>query len=217
MKVVTGEAQESYWEQAKYRDSEDPVARAYALPKVAHIQKYVDLQQASVLDVACGTGLFTQIFARLARSVVGLDFSPTMLGRNGAKRLLRGSGEQLPFRSESFDVAFAACLLHHTAEPGRVVEEMARVSRRYVVVIEPNRLNPVMFFFSLLVREERGGLRSSSAYLSRLMERAGLTVVSCSAMGMISQNNTPRALVPLLKRLDREFVFGEYLVAIGTK
>jgi SAM-dependent methyltransferase len=217
VKILTGVAQETYWEGAKYLDSHDPVARAYALPKVAHIQKYVDLQEASILDVACGNGTFTSLFSGLAPRAVGIDYSPSMLRRNAARPLLRGVAEQLPFRGDSFDVVFAACLLHHTAQPQEVVREMARVSRRHVVVIEPNRLNPVMFLFSLLVQAEHGGLRSSAGYLSGLMENAGLEVVRCSAMGMISQNNTPHALVPWLKQFDREFRFGEYLVAIGTK
>ena len=142
MRIVTGLDQEAYWETAKYRGADDPVALAYACPKIQHILKYVDLRHACILDVACGTGIYTNLFARFASYVVGIDCSPSMLRRNSAKRLLRGIGEQLPFASDSFDVTFAACLLHHSAEPERIVREMARVSRRYVIVIEPNLLNP---------------------------------------------------------------------------
>jgi hypothetical protein len=34
---------------------------------------------------------------------------------------------------------------------------MSRVSRKYVVLLEPNRYNPLMFAFSLVVAAERGG------------------------------------------------------------
>ena len=37
---------------------------------------------------------------------------------------------------------------------------MKRVSRKYVVLLEPNRYNPLMLAFFLLVRAERGGLKS---------------------------------------------------------
>jgi hypothetical protein len=67
------------------------------------------------------------------------------------------------------------------------------------------------------VKEERGGLRSSGRHLARLLEDGGLRVIRCKAMGMISQNNTPRVLVPLLRLFDREIFWGEYLVAIAEK
>ena len=35
--------------------------------------------------------------------------------------------------------------------------------------------------------------------------------------GMISQNNTPSALIPLLRCFDRDFPLGEYLIAVGEK
>jgi hypothetical protein len=34
---------------------------------------------------------------------------------------------------------------------------------------------------------------------------------------MISQNNTPSALLPLLKRFDREIWYGEYVILIAEK
>jgi len=217
MKIVTDEAQERYWKRVGYRDSDHPVAKAYATPKIDHISKFVDLQHARILDVGCGTGVFTGLLSTLSPFVVGVDYSEYMLRRNPGRVLLRGRGEELPFKSATFGVVFAANLLHHSADSVGIVREMARVSRRYIVLIEPNRLNPIMLLFSFLVREERGGLRSSKSHLTRLLRDNGLEVIRCSAMGMISQNNTPRILVPLLKICDREIVWGEYLVAIAKK
>ena len=44
--------------------------------------------------------------------------------------LLRGSGYELPFEDEAFDAVFECGVLHHVAEPGRVVGEMVRVAKR---------------------------------------------------------------------------------------
>ncbi len=74
-----------------------------------------------------------------------------------------------------------------------------------------------MFGFGVLVREERGLLRSSTSYVAELMRSSGLAVIRCAAMGMISQNNTPGRLIPFLKRFDRECSYGEYVVAVATK
>lgn len=217
MKIITDKAQERYWKRVRYRDSNHPVARAYALPKVDYIAKYVNFSCSKTLDLGCGTGVFTGILSDLSPFVVGLDYSEYMLRRNPGKILLRGRGEELPFKDSAFDVVFVANLLHHSTNPAGIVREIARVSKHYIALIEPNWLNPVMFLFSLLVREERGGLRSSRTYLTRILHENGLEVVRCSAMGMISQNNTPLKLIPMLRIFDREIFWGEYLVAIAKK
>jgi SAM-dependent methyltransferase len=217
MKIMTGAVQDQYWKQVGYRSSDDAVVRAFALPKLAFISRYVDLADATILDVGCGTGAFSNAFAEISPSVVGLDYSEHMLARNPVKVRLRGQGEALPFKDGAFDVVFAANLLHHSDAPEGIVAEAARVSRRYVVLLEPNRANPLMFVFSLLVRAERGGLRSSRRFLTRILGRHGCRVIRCAAMGMISENKTPAFLVPLLKPFDREIFWGEYLVAVGEK
>lgn len=217
MEIVTDQAQDAYWQSVRYRDADDPVARAYAVPKLRHIERFVDLRNARILDVGCGTGAFTTLFGERSPHVVGIDYSDYMMRRNPYRRLLRARAEQLPFANGSFDVAFVANLLHHTADPGVVVAELARVASGHVILLEPNRANPVMLLFSLVVREERGGLRSSRAFLARLLRACGLDVVRCSAMGMISQNNTPAWTIPLLRAFDREFWWGEYLIAVGSK
>lgn len=130
---------------------------------------------------------------------------------------MQANAEALPFPDASFDVAFEANLLHHVPNPAKVIGEMARVSKEAVVVIEPKRNNPVMFAFSLLVAAERGGLRFTRRFLEDLLSASDLNVLYFWATGMISQNNTPRLLVPLLQLFDVDFFLGEYHVSITAK
>jgi SAM-dependent methyltransferase len=46
--------------------------------------------------------------------------------------------EQIDLPSESFDLVFASEVLHHCVSPHRAVCEMLRVSRKYVLFMEPN-------------------------------------------------------------------------------
>ena len=170
-----------------------------------------------VLDVGCGNGIFTLRFANAGASVTGLDYSRHLLGQNTHSRLVCGDATKLPFPDGSFEVVFEANLLHHVDDRERVIMEMARTSRRYVALLEPNRYNPLMFALSLAVRAERGVLKSCLSRLDSEVTRCGLRVVKTMTTGMISQNNTPAPLVPLLKRFDRPIWWGEYLVLIAEK
>jgi ubiquinone/menaquinone biosynthesis C-methylase UbiE len=208
--------QSEYFNSVAYRDPMHPVVGAYADPKVRFIQQYVPMS-GRILDVGCGNGIFTLRFAQAGAKVTGLDFSQFLLGQNAHSRLISGDATCLPFPDESFEVTFEANVLHHVPERERVIREMARTSRRFVVLLEPNRNNPLMFAFSMVVRAERGGLKSSMTRLEEEVQRCGLRTVAKLTTGMISQNNTPALLVPILKKFDRSIWWGEYLVLVAEK
>jgi SAM-dependent methyltransferase len=209
--------QSDYFASVGYRAAGDPVVAAYALPKLKLIERVIPLADASVLDVGCGNGVFTLYLRDRCRSVAGVDFSARMLSENPCRTLIQADVAQLPVQSNSYDVCFEANVLHHVDSPRQVVEEMARVARRWVVLLEPNRNNPVMFAFGLLVKAERSSLRSHAGGLRKLMQECGLKVRLSLSTGMISQNNTPAALIPLLRYFDGPFLFGEYVITVAEK
>ena len=94
---------------------------------------------------------------------------------------------------------------------------MARVSRRWVILVEPNRYNPLMLAFGLIVPAERGLLSSTRKSNLFLLRQAGLNPISWMTTGMISQNNTPQSLLPILRKFDREIWYGEYVAVIAEK
>jgi SAM-dependent methyltransferase len=208
--------QSEYFDQVAYRDPMHPVVAAYADPKVQLIKQYIPIE-GRILDVGCGNGIFTLRFADAGAEVAGLDYSRHLLGQNRHPRLVCGDATSLPFEDGNFEVVFEANLLHHVIDREGVIREMARTSRRYVVLLEPNRYNPLMFALSLAVRAERGVLKSSMPRLYAELARCGLRVIYSITTGMISQNNTPAALLPILKKFDRPIWWGEYLILIAEK
>lgn len=209
--------QRRYWSTADFRPPDHPVVAAYANPKIEFLRKQVPLAEKSVLDVGCGNGIFTIPLAKAARSVVGVDLSSHMLGLNPHPYCIQASATTLPCADRSFDVVFEANLLHHVDDPQEVLRELCRCSARYLVLIEPNRWNPLMLGFGLLVKAERGLLRSSRRVLVRRVEQAGFRVTAVTTTGMISQNNTPSFMVPWLRRFDREVLLGEYVVLCAER
>lgn len=92
----------------------------------------------NVLDVACGPGLVACEFARVARSVTGIDLTPAMLTaareRQRAAGLnnmewLEGAAFPLTFADHSFDAVLTRYSFHHFIEPALVLSEMVRVTR----------------------------------------------------------------------------------------
>ena len=205
----------SYFEKHRYRKPEESVVAAYALPKLKFILNNTDLGgEPEILDVGCGNGTFTYYFQKIYKQTYGVDASIFQLETNGCSKLICSTAYKLPFKNSSFDLVFSANLFHHLKNPVLAIQEMKRVSRRFLAFIEPNRLNPGMFLFSLLVPEERGTRKSSLGIWKRMSEKLNLNLINSMTTGMITQQNTSPILVPLLKCFDFNFIFGAYSILI---
>ena len=147
-----------------------------------------------VVDVACGTGDLTELFARSpARSVLGLDFTPPMLeiAREKSARVTHagarptyehGDATALHLPDASADVLSIAFGLRNVGDPQRALGEFRRVLRpggRLVVLEFDEPRNPIIrslnrlythhimpFTASLIARDRSGAYR----YLPRSVE-----------------------------------------------
>lgn len=197
--------QKDYWEREDLKDRrgpDHPVVRHYALSKLGPLRRELSLGPGSrILDLGCGNGYFSVPLNGMARTT-GVDFSRRMLSMNPLSSRFQMDAQHLAFQDMAFDLVFCHALLHHVEDPDRVLREMRRVSRRYVLVLEPNRNNPFMFLFSALVPEERKALEFSLGHLRDRMEKNGLKVTRAFSHGWTVPNKTPAFLLPLVKVLD---------------
>jgi ubiquinone/menaquinone biosynthesis C-methylase UbiE len=103
---------------------------------------------ARVLELGCGTGVFTNYFAQTGATIHALDISWDLLRRvafHGAGHvdLILGDAEELSFPAESFDAVVGSSILHHLnyhhalREAHRVLKTGGRLA-----FAEPNMLNP---------------------------------------------------------------------------
>jgi len=212
--------QKEYWERrglAERRHPEHPVVAAYILPKIKVLRRYINLtQQTRLLDVGCGNGFFTFYFDKIC-DAYGVDYSEKMLQINPVKKTFLMDANDLKFEDNSFDVVFCQALLHHVDNIDKVIQEMRRVSKKYIVILEPNRNNPLQFLFSLLVKEERKTLRFSLSYLTNIVSRNDLAVVASFSYGMIVPNKTPTFLLPLVKLFNFKQPLGMTSFIIAEK
>jgi SAM-dependent methyltransferase len=211
--------QQRYWSQpGKRRDPRHPAVEAFARPKVELVVRALAPapgERPSLLEVGAGNGHLS-VYLDERFDLTCLDFSPAMLEQNPlpAARKVEGDARALGFADRSFDVVLCANLLHHLAEPAAAVREMRRVARRFVVLIEPNATNPLMFLFAAIVPAERGALRFDARHLESLASAAGLRRLRFHTHGAVTPNATPALALPLLRPFDREQPLGFYHVGI---
>ena len=158
-----------------------------------------------VLDVGCGAGWSTDLFAERGFDATGIDlnpgaFEPTERDR---LRLTEGSGTDIPFPNATFDAAGAYACLEHVPEPARMLDEMVRVVRPggCVFIVGPNLLglnNYVQALFRHTWRHRpRRNIFLRSPGMARHPIGNTLPEVGCglfvSLVRIISKSTSPRA------------------------
>jgi len=221
MITVNRKQQIEFWEkgQSKRKSPDHPVICAIVKPKLDLIKKYINLNSKSILDVGSGNGYFAYYLSKYA-NVVGADISETLLKANPLSKKVKCDAQNLPFKKDSFDIVISSNLLHHVNNPKKVVSEMHRVSRKYVVLSDANRNNPFLFIYSLIKREERGALKISKNYLNDMLMDLNMHSMFCTTMGFIVPNLTPEPLLSMFKKMERPFVSifgGIYSMVISKK
>jgi len=103
--------------------------RVLADDSVRMLSSYTSLGGTTLLDVGGGPGYFADAFTRAGATYFSIDVDSDLADESGRHRRVVGTGAQLPFRDEAFDVVYSSNVLEHVAEPWTVAEEMLRVLR----------------------------------------------------------------------------------------
>jgi arsenite methyltransferase len=112
----------------------DPIQRAFVDAYLAN----VELRDARILEIGCGTGAIARLLAsrRGASLVLGVDPSPVLLerARDLAAKVRNvsfelGDGRELPVEDGSFDLVVLHTVLSHVPEPEAVLSEAYRSLR----------------------------------------------------------------------------------------
>jgi SAM-dependent methyltransferase len=195
--------QKEYWEaHAHGRKWDHPVVAFFVRQRLAYLDRFMDWSKVGkFLDVGCGYGITMHYVKDRTRFRVGVDGSWAMLSgcpRDTASFVQAHVG-RLPFPDNAFDCVFAWEILHHIEKPLEAVREFVRVSRRYVVLCEPNKYNPAQYLFGLLVPSERGTLSFSKSKLTELMHLSGITFLHGATVGCIFPNRMPLFWLPVFR------------------
>ena len=108
---------------------------------------------AKVVDLGCGSGVFTDALRRRGYRCTGVDLSPKLVAIARQKypeiEFIEGDVEGLPFPEASFDAVLLSGLVHHLPDASRCAAEVFRILRPggTFVAFDPNRLNPFMYLY----------------------------------------------------------------------
>jgi SAM-dependent methyltransferase len=179
-------------------------------------------QPLRVLDIGCGVGLIHSYLAPSVDELHGVDVSQQSISlarrRNPSVHYLTHQGDALPYPDDSFDCAYAICVLHHVP-PGQwqgFISDMIRVVRPdgVVLIIEHNPLNPATQWVVRSCELDESAVLLPSRKLWRMMAAAG--VVALDVRHVIF---TPFDR-PVFRKLDRllaRLPFGAQYVVSGRK
>jgi len=165
--------------------------------------------RSRVLEIGCGSGLFTAAFAACGAEIVALDLSPDLLPIAAQRNLARVRFVEQRFEDceldGPFDAVVGSSVLHHL-ELGRALPKIFNLLKPggRMSFAEPNMLNPQVFcerrfrrFFPYVSPDETAFIRTR---LRRRLEAAHFAGVSIRPFDWLHPA-VPPALIPAVSAL----------------
>jgi hypothetical protein len=118
------------------------------------------------------------------------------------------------FSEKSFDVVMACHTLHHLDDPWpiKAVQEMFRLSRRFVVIVEVNNTNIPVLALTLLTRSvERNAFRYNLSRVTGLVTACGHRIIHAGHLsrGYISSSSLPYRMMAGIGKPPYNIVIAE--------
>jgi ubiquinone/menaquinone biosynthesis C-methylase UbiE len=151
-----------------------------------------------MLDIPCGTGRFTPHLAEQGYHMIGGDISVPMMreatklaGGQNLYGYVQADAENLPFLDDSLDCIMSIRFMHHVDPETRIriLQDMARVSRSWVIIDYRHRYS---FRYSMRSLKLKLGLtkrvlpRVSRGELDNEFNSAGINIVKVIPVGTFS-------------------------------
>jgi SAM-dependent methyltransferase len=121
-------------------------------------RKFID-GKGYILDVGCGSGVFSKKFTVNGNSVIALDIQKKFLKEINEEGIYKvcADAHNLPFRESSMDYILSFSLIEHLQKPGEHIKEVHRVLKKKGKLItqvpnlqylfEPHSKWPLLFLF----------------------------------------------------------------------
>jgi len=138
---------------------------------LSKIEEFIELNGKSLLEIGCGDGRLTTLLAGKADAITAID--PDEISIEAARRNVNGahfrvgSGEELDFADDTFDIALFSYSLHHQ-DCTRSLAEAIRVVRHdgQILIVEPAHDGEYSRLVSIFEKNESQLLRKTLDYIT---------------------------------------------------
>lgn len=166
-----------------------------------------------VLEIGCGTGMFTEMFAQTKASIVAVDISSDLLKKADARNLPKDTVRFMEKRFEDcdvdgpFDAIIGSSILHHL-ELEKALQKVYELLKPGGVIsfAEPNMLNPQVFaerrfrkLFPYVSPDETAFIRCT---LKSTLQKAGFTNIEITPFDWLHPS-VPRFFIGLVSVIGR--------------
>jgi SAM-dependent methyltransferase len=168
-----------------------------------------------VLEIGCGTGMFTELFAQAGPHIIAVDISVDLLDSAKTRNLAVNQVTFLekPFEEcdveGPFDAIIGSSILHHL-EIEVALSKIHSLLKpgRYMSFAEPNMLNPQVFmerklkflpWYSYVSLDETAFVRWK---LKKLLLKTGFDNVEISPYDWLHPS-TPQSMIPFVRRMGQ--------------
>ncbi|MGK5094793.1 class I SAM-dependent methyltransferase [Deltaproteobacteria bacterium TL4] len=182
------------------KDQRFNAMRVYSRPStrkyfVDVVRPYVQ-ESDRILDFGCGSGAFLCSIASFCREIVGVDISQKFVEETQTAiqmcelknaKSMHIPVNTLPFEDKSFDVLMMIDVIHHLENIHQTLTEAFRVLKDdgKIIIYEPNKLNPLLYFLHYIDPNERGLLKLGSPFQYRKVLSSYMKIQEISFNGIV--------------------------------
>ena len=157
--MMEHQTKETYWSRFtdEFEEKQSHVVGEEIL-LLAHEELLREVDLGNVLELGCGTGLYTETLQKVGDHVVATDLSDEMIAFAKEKRgelenveFRKADALNLEFNDETFDTVFMANLIHIVGNAERVIQESKRVLKKGGLLIINSFAIDDMSFFNKMV------------------------------------------------------------------
>lgn len=171
------------------------------------------LAPRKILELGAGSGRDLEKLNSEEYEVTYTDLSDQAIKafkkRNPDIRAAKADARSLPFQDSEFDLVYSLGLLEHFDKNGRkrIIEEMFRVSSKYVLIDVPQKFSPMVVIKKLLMSVNKWPFGEETEFTYQQLKREVMSTIGSEA---IVKDRYGRGFLPIRRRY-REMLYFKFI------